>query len=155
MTVLPLAASVTFVCSNLEQIPQKTHLYLLCPVPLLQSCLTPTPQSGLCPSEFHRNYSGPSHHDLPKSSGQFSVLILLIASDIMDHILLLHICFSLGFQSISLSWFLSSLHSPSWSLPWLPLFSLTSKCWLAQDSDFNPLLFFIHLFWWSHPDMWF
>ena len=123
MTVLPLAASVAFVCSTLEQIPQKTHPYLLCPIPFLQSSLTPSPQSGLCPSEFHRNYSGPSHHDLTKSSGQFSVLILLIASDIMDHILLLHICFSLGFQSISLSsltapTFLVSFHgSPSFPSP--------------------------------------
>lgn len=42
MTVLPLAGCHIF-CSTLEQIPQKNHLYLVCPIPLLQSSLTPTP----------------------------------------------------------------------------------------------------------------
>lgn len=150
MTVLPLAASLPFVCSPLEQIPQKNHLYLLCPVPLLQSFLN-QPQIRPLSLSAPQKLFWSKLPWLNKSSGQFSSY-WLITSDIINHILLLDTHSSLDFQNTSLSWFSSSLTAPTFlvsfpgsaSFPW-PLSvdvrrAQTSVLYSSLSTSFDDLI---------------
>ena len=74
----------------------------------------------------------------------------------MDHIPLLRICFSLGFQSISLSRFLSYLTAPIFlvSFHGSPSFSWPLNIDLPRtQTSVLSSSFILYSFWWSHPDM--